>query len=82
LLTTFEQLRAESIRALDDMNLTPEKLALRGRHPELGRVTLGQLLATWVAHDLNHVSQVCKAMAYQYREAVGPWSAYLSILKN
>jgi len=82
LLTTFEQLRGESIRALDDMNLTPEKLALRGRHPELGRVTLGQLLATWVAHDLNHISQVCKAMAYQYREAVGPWSAYLSVLKN
>lgn len=82
LLTTFEKLRAESIRALDDMNLTPEKLALRGRHPELGRVTLGQLLATWVAHDLNHISQICKAMAYQYREAVGPWAAYLSVLKR
>jgi hypothetical protein len=64
------------------MALTPEKLALRGRHPELGTVTLENLLATWVAHDLNHVAQIAKAMASQYREAVGPWKVHLSILRR
>jgi hypothetical protein len=49
-------------------------------HPELGAVTLGQLLATWVAHDLNHIGQVVEVMSRQYREAVGPWRAYLDIL--
>jgi hypothetical protein len=62
------------------MNLTPELLEKRGKHPELGVVTLKQLLATWVVHDLGHIRQVVRVMAKQYRDAVGPWTAYLSIV--
>lgn len=80
LLDTFRRLRAESLRQLDAMNLTPEKLLRRGRHPELGAVTLSQLLSTWVVHDLGHLGQIVRVMAKQYREAVGVWQAYLPIL--
>jgi len=62
------------------MNLTPALLEKRGRHPELGVVTLSQLLATWVVHDLGHLAQVTRVMAKQYRDAVGPWNAYLPVL--
>jgi hypothetical protein len=62
------------------MNLTPVMLGKRGTHPELGPVTLAQLLAAWVVHDLGHISQIVRVMARQYREEVGPWPAYLSIL--
>jgi uncharacterized damage-inducible protein DinB len=82
LLTTFERLRGESLRQLEEMNLTPELLGKRGMHPELGVVTLGQLLSTWVVHDLGHVGQVVRVMARQYGEAVGAWRAYLSILSE
>ena len=61
------------------MQLTPEKLALRGTHPELGVVTMEQLLATWVVHDLNHIHQIAKSMAFQYCEEVGPWRRFVSI---
>ncbi len=81
LLTQFDRLRAESLRQLRDLNLTDRDLAMQGMHPELGRVTLSQLLATWVAHDLNHISQIARTMAYQYRDTVGPWTAYLSVLR-
>lgn len=64
------------------MNLTPALLERRGKHPELGVVTLKQLLATWVVHDLGHVRQIVRAMAKQYRDTVGPWKAYLSILEE
>lgn len=80
LLATFARLRAESLRQLDAMNLTPELRKKRGKHPELGVVTLGQLLSTWVVHDLGHVGQIVRVMSKQYGEAVGPWRAYLSIL--
>ena len=80
LLDTFAQLRAENLRELGAMNLTADLLDKRGRHPELGVVTLRQLLATWVIHDLGHIRQVVRVMSKQYREAVGPWKAYLSIL--
>ncbi|HEU0253741.1 MAG TPA: DinB family protein [Pyrinomonadaceae bacterium] len=80
LLDDFERARAGSLRELDALALTPALLEKRGRHPELGVVTLKQLLATWVVHDLGHVSQVVRAMSKQYSEAVGPWRAYLSIL--
>ena len=63
------------------MNLTAASLEKRGLHPELGDVTMKQLLATWVVHDLGHVGQVVRVMAKQYTDAVGPWKAYLSILK-
>ena len=80
LLDTFAQLRAENLRELESMNLTSNLLDKRGRHPELGVVTLKQLLSTWVVHDLGHIRQVVRVMSKQYREAVGPWKAYLSIL--
>jgi hypothetical protein len=80
LLDEFARLRAENLRELRALNLTPEQLDLRGRHPALGVVTLSQLLATWAAHDLTHLHQISRVMAHQYRDAVGPWSAYLGVL--
>ena len=82
LLDTFGRLRGESLRELEGMNLTPGLLGKRGAHPELGVVTLGQLLSTWVVHDLSHVGQVVRVMAKQYGEAVGPWRAYLPVLSK
>ena len=80
LLDEFERLRAENLATLAGWNLTDEQLALEGEHPEFGAVTLRQLLATWVAHDLGHVAQTARVMAKQYREAVGPWRAYLPVM--
>ena len=82
LLDLFTARRTQSLHELDEMNLTPALLERRGKHPELGIVTLKQLLATWVVHDLGHVRQVVRVMAKQYRDAVGPWKAYLSILEE
>ena len=82
LLDTFAMRRQESLHALNEMHLTPTLLEKHGKHPELGVVTLKQLLATWVIHDLGHVRQVVRVMAKQYRDAVGPWRAYLSILEE
>lgn len=80
LLDRFEQLRGESLRELEAMNITPEMLTKRGRHNDLGTVTLSQLLSTWVVHDLGHVAQIARVMAKQYGEAVGAWRAYLPIV--
>lgn len=80
LLDTFERLRGENLAALRAMNLDEEKLSRRGMHPALGSVTLRQLLATWAVHDMNHLHQIAKSMAYQYRDEVGPWWEYLTIL--
>lgn len=80
LLDEFARLRAENLAELRALNLGQEDLERRGRHPALGIVTLSQLLATWAAHDLTHVHQISRIMAHQYREAVGPWSAYLGVL--
>lgn len=80
LLDTFAFLRAGSVRRLRELAPGPEQLARRGRHPELGTVTLGQHLATWVAHDLSHIGQVVRVMARRYASAVGPWRAYLPLL--
>lgn len=80
LLDTFAALRAENLRALDALALSPADFDRRGQHPDLGPVTLRQLLATWVAHDLGHLAQISRAMAKVYREEVGPWRAYLSVL--
>jgi hypothetical protein len=81
LLAKFEAARQTSLRELDEMRLTPELLEKRGRHPELGEVTLGQLLATWVVHDLDHIAQIVRVMSRQYKDAVGPWSAFLRVLQ-
>lgn len=80
LLARFEELRGESLRQLDEMNLTPELLQKQGTHPALGVVTLSQLLSAWVVHDLGHIRQIVRVMAKQYREAIGPWTAYLTIV--
>ncbi len=82
LLDTFEQLRQQNLEALAQMKIMPERWELRGIHPELGVVTLRQLLATWAVHDLNHIGQIVEVMSRQYSEAVGPWKAYLPILSR
>jgi hypothetical protein len=81
LLDDFARLRRENLAALQALNLRDEDLARRGRHPALGAVTLSELLATWAVHDLTHVHQMSRVMAHQYRDAVGPWSAYLGVLQ-
>ena len=80
LLDEFARLRAENLATLASWRLTDAHLALEGEHPEFGAVTLRQLLATWVAHDLGHISQIVRVMAREYTDAVGPWRVYLSIL--
>jgi hypothetical protein len=82
LLDEFARLRAANLATLAGWRLTEAELALEGEHPELGPVTLCQLLATWVAHDLGHVAQTARVMAKQYREAVGPWRAYLPVMER
>jgi len=81
LLDEFLRLRRENLIDLQALNLRPEDLDRRGRHPDLGVVTLSELLATWAAHDLTHLHQISRVMAHQYREAVGPWSQYLGVLQ-
>jgi len=80
LLDELERLRAENLATLAGWRLTDAELALEGEHPEFGPVTLRQLLATWVAHDLGHIAQTARVMAKQYREAIGPWRAYLPVV--
>jgi DinB superfamily len=82
LLEVFARLRRENVAVLAGMNLTEADLERKGKHPELGKVTLRQLLATWVVHDLDHVAQIARTMAKAYGEATGPWTAYLSILRE
>ena len=80
LLDDFARLRSENLAALRALKLGPEDLDRRGRHPAFGAVTLSQLLATWAAHDLTHLHQISRVLAHQYRDAVGPWVAYLGVL--
>lgn len=82
LLDDFERLRAENLAILRGLRLTPEQLALPGAHPFLGAVTLGQLIASWVVHDLGHLAQAARVMAKQYRDEVGPWTEFLAILSR
>jgi hypothetical protein len=81
LLDEFAVRRAESLEALDALRLSPADLSRTARHPEFGTVTLGQHLSTWVVHDFTHLAQISRVMAKQYGDAVGPWRAYLSVLK-
>lgn len=80
LLDEFAHLRSDNLNALRSLNLRPEHFSKRGRHPALGVVTLSELLATWAAHDLTHLHQISRVMAHQYREAVGPWQAFLGVM--
>ena len=81
LLATFAKLRHANLAILVSMNLSQADLQRTGLHPELGEVRLAQLLATWVAHDLNHVGQIVQTIARQYTTTVGPWRSYLFILE-
>ncbi len=80
LLDQLVRLRAESLATLASWKLGDAELAREGDHPQFGRVTLRQLLSTWTAHDLAHLGQVARVMAKQYRDAVGPWRAFLPIM--
>lgn len=81
LLDEFADLRAANLSEIRSWKLGPGELAKRGTHPALGTVTLSQLLSTWAAHDLTHLHQISRVMAYQYRDTVGPWSKFLGVLK-
>ncbi len=81
LLDEFSRLRAENLTELRELNLRQVDLERRGRHPALGSVTLSELLAAWAVHDLTHLHQISRVMAYQYRDGVGPWSQYLGVLQ-
>ncbi len=82
LLTEFKDLRQRSIDILLSKRLQESDLERKGIHPAFGEVTLRQLLSTWVVHDLNHLAQISRVMAFQYKEAVGPWIEYLGVLKR
>ncbi len=81
LLDEFAGLRQQNLADLAGLKLGRDDLMKRGRHPALGVVTLAQLLATWAAHDMTHLHQISRIIAYQYREAVGPWSKFLGVLQ-
>jgi hypothetical protein len=82
LLDEFETLRVANVAALAGFGLTQDDLEREGTHPALGRVKLGQHLATWVAHDLGHICQIARVMAKQYKDEIGPWVAYLGVLRD
>jgi len=81
LLDEFDQLRAGNVATLRGWNLKEKDLELTGEHPEFGSVTMRQLLATWVVHDLSHIAQITRTMARAYTDAVGPWTAYFRVLQ-
>ena len=80
LLATFAELREQNVATLIGMNLSADDLQRTGIHPEFGEVMLEKLLATWVVHDLSHGAQITRTLARIYKDAVGPWRAYLAIL--
>jgi hypothetical protein len=82
LLDEFKSLRKKNIEILLSKKITDKDLQKKGVHPNFGEVTLGQLLATWVVHDLNHIAQISRVMAKQYKDEVGPWIEYLRILQS
>ena len=82
LLDEFAARRRDNLAQLASMRLAPDDLARTGFHPMLGSVTLGHLLATWVAHDLDHIVQIARVMARQYTDEVGPWRAYLRVVSG
>src|SRR5260370_35696527 len=82
LLGEFARLRTANVEQLESWKLITEELDLPGEHPSLGRVTLRQLLAAWVVHDLGHLAQVARVMAKQYHDEVGPWVRYLPVLTD
>jgi hypothetical protein len=81
LLDEFEEVRRTNVAQLKSLALTDEDLRKTGTHPKFGTVTLGQLLATWVAHDLDHLMQISRVMGKQLKDDIGPWTEYLRIAK-
>jgi hypothetical protein len=81
LLDEFARARAEGLEELRALKLTAQDLERRAKHPTLGIVTLGELLATWAAHDLTHLHQISRIMAHQTRAAVGPWVRFLGVMQ-
>jgi len=82
LLSEFQELRTENMQYLKSINLSDKELSLKGSHPDFGKVTAKELLATWVTHDLGHIAQISRVMAKQYKNEVGPWVEYISILNK
>jgi len=82
MLEEFATLRAEGVAKLKAYKFKKSDLKKKGRHPEFGPVTLGQHLATWVAHDLSHITQILRVMGKQYKDAVGPWLKYLPFVET
>ena len=82
LLEEFKTLRSQNLQELEALHITKSDFTKKGIHPELGEVSLQQLLATWTVHDLGHIAQISRVMAKQYSDEVGPWNAYLGILKK
>jgi hypothetical protein len=81
LLDEFARLRAANLQEMRAMHIGPNELALKGKHPALGALTLAELLAGWTVHDMTHLHQISRILAAQYREACGPFAAYLGVLK-
>lgn len=82
LLDKFAVLRKDSVRELSTFSMDEETLLRKGIHPTFGEVTLSQLLSTWTVHDLDHINQISRVLAKQYKEAVGPWVSFLGVLKR
>jgi len=82
LIDEFKELRKQNIQILVSKELTEDKLNQQGIHPTFNQVTLRQLLSTWVVHDLNHIAQISRVMAKQYKFEVGPWKEYLKIVNQ
>lgn len=82
LLFEFKILREKNLEKLSNLKLSAVDLQREGIHPEFGKVTAQQLLATWVTHDLGHIAQIARVLAKQYKNEVGPWTAYISILNQ
>jgi len=82
LLSEFSALRLKNLHRLNEMNIREDDLIKKGIHPHFGKVTLRELLATWVVHDLGHISQIARVMAKQYKDEVGPWKEYLPVVNN
>lgn len=82
LIDRFKSLRQQNLQRLSELHLTPQDFDRKGTHPELGPVTLGELISSWIVHDLTHLNQIHRVMAKQYAVAVGPWKQYMSILNR
>jgi hypothetical protein len=82
LLGEFKEVRSASIKRLKSLNITEQDFEKIGVHLTFGEVKLAQLLATWAVHDLDHISQIARVMAKQYKNEVGPWIEFLKILKQ